>query len=48
MRLILVLVVLLTGGIIGMNAVSNFQEIQQERQQQLCKVDPSFCTSNAH
>ena len=43
MRFILIAAVLIAGVSIGMNAIDRVEEMTEQRQSRLCKIDPSLC-----
>ena len=45
MRYALALVIIFAGWHIGSNAIKTVEEITNQRNAQLCKVDPSLCQS---
>jgi len=47
MRYILMIFVIFIGAQIGLNAINSLKEIQNEKLDQICKIDPSYCQPNS-
>ena len=43
MRIALSLIVVIVGVTLGNSIIQNFSELQDQRQDQFCQVDPSYC-----
>ncbi len=43
MRIVLVLGVLAFGAVIGTNLINSVDQIQQDKMDQICQIDPSYC-----
>ena len=46
MRIILLAIVALIGLNIASQSIDKVDKIQQEKMQQLCQIDPSYCTQS--
>ena len=46
MRIILLAIVALIGLNIASQSIDKVDKIQQEKMQQLCQIDPDYCTSS--
>jgi cell division protein FtsB len=43
MRIVLVLGVLTFGAVLGTNLILKVDQIQQDKMDQICQIDPSYC-----
>ena len=46
MRIILLAIVVLVGTNLALKSIDKVDKIQQEKMQQLCQIDPDYCTSS--
>ena len=46
MRFILIAIVVLIGTNLALKSIDQVDKIQQDKMQQLCQIDPSYCTTN--
>ena len=46
MRIILLAIVVLIGTNLALKSIDKVDKIQQDKMQQLCQIDPSYCTTN--
>ena len=46
MRIILISIVALVSLNVGLQSIDKVDKIQQEKMQQLCQIDPDYCTSS--
>ena len=44
MRIILLAIVVLPGTYFALQSMDKVDKIQQEKMQQICQIDPSYCT----
>ena len=45
MRIILLSIVVLVGTNLAIKSIDKVDKIQQDKMQQLCQIDPSYCTT---